>query len=54
MPQSLELVEELQRTGDIFFPQSWLSAAFGSYQTKKAWRWYNNSQAESKKSAGDG
>lgn len=38
LPQSLELVEELQRTGDIFFPQSWLSATFGAYQTKEAWQ----------------
>ncbi len=37
LPQSLELVEEIQRTGDIFFPQSWLSATFGSYQTSAAW-----------------
>jgi aminopeptidase N len=38
LPQSLELVEEIQRTGDIFFPQSWLSATFGSYQTAAAWQ----------------
>lgn len=38
LPQSLELVEEIQRTGDIFFPQNWLSATFGSYQTKEAWQ----------------
>jgi aminopeptidase N len=38
LPQSLELVEEIQRTGDIFFPQSWLSATFGAYQTKEAWQ----------------
>ena len=38
LPQSLELVEEIQRTGDIFFPASWLSATFGSYQTKAAWQ----------------
>jgi len=38
LPQSLELVEELQRTDDIFFPQSWLSATFGSYQTTAAWQ----------------
>jgi aminopeptidase N len=36
LPKSLELVEEIQRTGDVFFPQSWLSAVFGSYQTKEA------------------
>jgi aminopeptidase N len=38
LPQSLELVEEIQRTGDIFFPASWLSATFGSYQTAAAWQ----------------
>lgn len=38
LPKSLELVEEIQRTGDIFFPQSWLSAIFGSYQTKHAYQ----------------
>ncbi|OQP54426.1 aminopeptidase [Niastella populi] len=38
LPQSLELVEEIQRTGDIFFPQNWLSAVFGAYQTKDAWQ----------------
>jgi aminopeptidase N len=38
LPQSLELVEEIQRTGDIFFPQSWLGATFGAYQTKEAWQ----------------
>jgi aminopeptidase N len=38
LPKSLELVEEIQRTGDIFFPQNWLSAVFGSWQTKEAWQ----------------
>jgi aminopeptidase N len=38
LPQSLELVDDIQRTGDIFFPQNWLSATFGSYQTKEAWQ----------------
>jgi aminopeptidase N len=38
LPQSLELVEEIQRTGDIFFPQGWVSATFGSYQTAAAWQ----------------
>ncbi|OQP59924.1 aminopeptidase [Niastella vici] len=38
LPQSLALVEEIQRTGDIFFPQSWLGATFGAYQTKEAWQ----------------
>lgn len=33
---SLELVEEIQKTGDVFFPQSWLGAIFNSYQDKQA------------------
>jgi aminopeptidase N len=37
LPKSLELVEEIQRTGDVFFPQSWLGVIFGSYQTKEAY-----------------
>ncbi|TSJ37229.1 aminopeptidase [Mucilaginibacter corticis] len=34
--ESLDMVEELQKTGDIFFPQSWLSAIFSNYQDKQA------------------
>lgn len=34
--ESLDMVEELQKTGDIFFPQSWLSAIFSTYQDKEA------------------
>jgi aminopeptidase N len=33
---SLELLQEIQTTGDIFFPQSWLQATFGTYQSKQA------------------
>ncbi|MCX2477836.1 M1 family aminopeptidase [Pedobacter sp. MC2016-15] len=36
LKQSLELLQEIQSTGDIFFPQSWLQATFGSYQSKPA------------------
>ncbi|WEK20557.1 MAG: M1 family aminopeptidase [Candidatus Pedobacter colombiensis] len=36
LPKSLELLEEIQTTGDIFFPQSWLQATFGYYQTAEA------------------
>jgi len=36
LQQSLDLLEEIQSTGDIFFPQSWLQATFGTYQTKQA------------------
>lgn len=30
--ESLEMLEEIQSTGDIFFPQNWLQATLGSYQ----------------------
>lgn len=33
---SLELLEEIQVTGDIFFPQSWLQAIFSNYQSAEA------------------
>ncbi|WRQ31347.1 M1 family aminopeptidase [Hymenobacter sp. GOD-10R] len=38
LPESLALLEEIQLTGDIFFPYSWLQATFGSYQTPTAAR----------------
>ncbi len=38
LPESLELVEEIQKTGDVFFPQSWLGAVFGNYQSKEAYQ----------------
>jgi len=34
--KSLDLLAEIQSTGDIFFPQSWLQATFGTYQCKEA------------------
>lgn len=36
LPQSLALLEEIQQTGDIFFPYSWLQATLGYYQTPTA------------------
>jgi len=36
LQQSLELLQEIQSTGDIFFPGAWLQATFGSYQTPEA------------------
>jgi len=36
LPTSLNLLEEIQLTGDIFFPYSWLQATLGSYQTASA------------------
>jgi aminopeptidase N len=36
LQQSLELLQEIQLTGDIFFPMAWLQSTFGSYQSTKA------------------
>lgn len=36
LAKSLELLTEIQRTGDIFFPQNWLQATFGNYQSAEA------------------
>ena len=33
---SLNLLEEIQKTGDIFFPYAWLQATLGAYQTPAA------------------
>lgn len=33
LPKSLDLLEEIQRTGDIFFPEAWLRTTLSSYQT---------------------
>ncbi|SHM00866.1 M1 family aminopeptidase [Hymenobacter psychrotolerans] len=38
LPASLALLEEIQQTGDIFFPYSWLQATLGSCQTPTAAR----------------
>jgi aminopeptidase N len=36
LAKSLDLLTEIQRTGDIFFPQNWLQATFGNYQSAEA------------------
>ncbi len=36
LPESLNWLADIQRTGDIFFPQAWLQATFGWYQTPAA------------------
>ncbi|MFT2007674.1 M1 family metallopeptidase [Pontibacter sp. 13R65] len=36
LKESLNLLEEIQLTGDIFFPQNWLGATFSSYQSPEA------------------
>ncbi|MFA8436408.1 MAG: M1 family metallopeptidase [Marinifilaceae bacterium] len=33
---SLELLQEIQETGDIFFPKSWLNATYGGHNSIKA------------------
>lgn len=33
---SLEMLEEIQRTNDIFFPGTWLNASLGAYGSKEA------------------
>ncbi|MCD0489835.1 M1 family aminopeptidase [Pedobacter sp. MC2016-14] len=36
LAKSLDMLTEIQITGDIFFPESWLQATFGSYQSSAA------------------
>ncbi|MBK1896089.1 M1 family metallopeptidase [Chryseobacterium paridis] len=36
LPKTLELLQEIQKTGDIFFPDNWLRSTFSSYQDPKA------------------
>jgi aminopeptidase N len=36
LPASLDWLFDIQRTGDIFFPQNWLKASLGNYQTASA------------------
>jgi len=36
LPESLEMLSEIQTTGDIFFPQNWLQATFSYYQSAEA------------------
>ena len=33
LPKSLELLDEIQKTGDIFFPERWVGSTLSSYQT---------------------
>ena len=33
----LEILEEVQLTGDIFFPKGWLSSSIGRYHSKEAY-----------------
>jgi aminopeptidase N len=36
LAESLEMLEEIQQTGDIFFPKNWLDATLGNYQSAEA------------------
>lgn len=36
LPEALELLKEIQVTGDIFFPYNWLSASYSGFQSKEA------------------
>ncbi len=36
LKESLDMLQEIQQTGDIFFPSGWLSATLGYYQSKEA------------------
>ncbi len=36
LPKSLEMLEEIQQTGDIFFPLNWLDATLWGYNTPEA------------------
>lgn len=38
LPKSLEMLSEIQMTGDIFFPQNWLQSTFSYYQSAEAAR----------------
>lgn len=37
LPLALELLEDIQKTGDIFFPKGWLSNTVGQYQSPEAY-----------------
>ena len=36
LPETLDLLQEIQKTGDIFFPDNWLRSTFSSYQNPEA------------------
>ncbi len=41
VPLALDLLQEIQKTGDIFFPKRWLSSTVGQYQSKQAMDYVN-------------
>ncbi|SHO61268.1 M1 family metallopeptidase [Algoriphagus zhangzhouensis] len=38
VPLALDLIQEIQLTGDIFFPKRWAVSTFGQYQDPRAWK----------------
>ena len=38
LPASLNMLQDVQRYGDVFFPQNWLGAIFSNHQSAVAWR----------------
>jgi len=42
LQKSLELLPEIQKTGDIFFPTNWLEATFGLYRDEKVYLLVSN------------
>jgi aminopeptidase N len=38
LPACLNMLQDVQRTGDVFFPQNWLNAIFSNYQSRAAWQ----------------
>ncbi len=36
LPATLDLLEQIQMTGGVFFPSAWLNATFGNYQSTSA------------------
>ncbi len=42
LPETLDMLEEIQQTGDIFFPKNWLAYSIGRYNTKEAAEVVNN------------
>ena len=37
----LDILEEVQLTGDIFFPKRWLASSIGNYSSKEAFKVLN-------------
>ena len=38
LPASLNMLQDVQRYGDVFFPQNWLGAIFSNHQSAAAWQ----------------